>query len=222
MRTAAAGPATAPSIEQRMADLVRTIESYVDPGSWGAPGRAITVMGKGHLLVTHAPATHERLAAFLTELGAARGPTLTVEAMIFSLDPAALDALPAFAREILKSRVGRAALSEDEMRRFKADLAGAAPVSIVSAPRITVFSGQRAYVLVSTQRAYVAALAQVRGPDGGTTYEPSVDFVDTGIVLDVRAMASADRKYVTLTLRPQVAELVRIEQAAQKMPDGTT
>jgi hypothetical protein len=143
-RTAAAPPpATSPSIEQRTADLISLIESYVDRGSWSAPGRAITVMGKGRLLVSHAPETHERVAAFLAELGAARGPTITVEAMIFSLDPAALDRLPPFAREILKSRVGRAALSEDEMRRFKGELAGAPSVSIVSAPRMTVLSGQR-------------------------------------------------------------------------------
>ena len=79
----------------------------------------------------------------------------------------------------------------------------------LTAPRITLFNGQRAYVLVATQRAYVSNLDAIVG-NNSSAFEPTVDVVSSGVVLDVQATVSADRKYVTLTLRPQLAQLLNL------------
>ena len=79
--------------------------------------------------------------------------------------------------------------------------------SIVTAPRITLFNGQRAYVLVSIQRAYVSNLTPVVST-GISSFAPTIGIVQSGVLLDVQATVSADRKYVTLTLRPQLANLL--------------
>jgi general secretion pathway protein D len=79
--------------------------------------------------------------------------------------------------------------------------------SLVTAPRVTLFNGQRAYVLVSIQRAYVSNLTPVVST-GVSSFAPTIGIVQSGVLLDVQATVSADRKYVTLTLRPQLATLL--------------
>jgi general secretion pathway protein D len=79
--------------------------------------------------------------------------------------------------------------------------------TLVTAPRITLFNGQRAFVLISTQRAYVSNLTPIVST-GVSSFAPTVSIVQSGVLLDVQATVSADRKYVTLTLRPQLATLL--------------
>jgi len=95
-------------------------------------------------------------------------------------------------------------------------------VSTITAPRVTLFNGQRAYVLISTQRAYVSDLQPIVGT-GAVGFDPTPALVNTGAILDVQATVSSDRKYVTLTLRPQVAQLLNLVnfQVAQATAGGT-
>ena len=83
--------------------------------------------------------------------------------------------------------------------------------TIVQAPRITLYNGQRAYVVVALEQAYVSNLIAVVGT-GVSGFQPVPSTVESGVVLDVTATVSADRKYVTLTLRPQLANVVDIKQ----------
>jgi type II secretory pathway component GspD/PulD (secretin) len=78
--------------------------------------------------------------------------------------------------------------------------------SNLTAPRVTLFNGQRAYVLVSTETAYVSNLTPVVG-NGAAGFTPTISILQSGVVLDVTATISADRKYVTLTLRPTLSVL---------------
>jgi type II secretory pathway component GspD/PulD (secretin) len=79
--------------------------------------------------------------------------------------------------------------------------------SLVTAPRVTLFNGQRAWVLIAVQRAYVSDLQPVVGA-GVTSFSPTIDTINSGVELDVQATVSADRKYVTLTLRPTLSTLI--------------
>jgi len=79
----------------------------------------------------------------------------------------------------------------------------------LTAPRVTVFNGQQAFVLVAQQQAYVSDLEAVTG-DGVGLFNPIIDTVQTGVRLVVQPTVSADRKYVTLSLQPQVSQLVSL------------
>jgi len=92
---------------------------------------------------------------------------------------------------------------------------------IVQAPRVTLFNGQRAYVLVSTQLAYVSNLSAQVGT-GVAAFSPQISVVDSGVLLDVTATVSADRKYVTLTLRPQLATLLDLKSFNFQSPTSGT
>ncbi len=77
----------------------------------------------------------------------------------------------------------------------------------LTAPRVTFFNGQRAYVLVARQFAFISDLEAV--PDANA-FDITVSTVNSGVVLDVEGTVSADRRYVTMTMRPSLATLAQI------------
>ena len=76
----------------------------------------------------------------------------------------------------------------------------------LTAPRVTFFNGQRAYVLIARQVAFVSDLEPV--PDSGG-FDVTISVTNSGVVLDVEGVISADRRYVTLTLRPSLGNVIR-------------
>ncbi|MFB3890546.1 MAG: hypothetical protein ACE15C_00840 [Phycisphaerae bacterium] len=77
---------------------------------------------------------------------------------------------------------------------------------LLTAPRLTLFNGQRAFVTVGTQQAYVSQFTPVVS-ENAVSIQPTVSSVMTGSVLDVEATVTADRRYVTMTVRPSVTTL---------------
>ena len=61
---------------------------------------------------------------------------------------------------------------------------------------------------------------------GAAIFEPEIDIVNSGALLDAQATVSHDRKYVTMTLRPQNAQLLALrnftfqEAAGVALPGG--
>ncbi len=74
--------------------------------------------------------------------------------------------------------------------------------SILNAPRITCFNTQRANLQVLTNHNYVRRVT--------TDNEPEIGNIPEGIVFDVQPFVSADRRYITLVLQPQMRELVEL------------
>lgn len=87
----------------------------------------------------------------------------------------------------------------------------------LQAPRLTLTNGQRAYVAVVTQVSYVSGLNAVVAEDVGQL-EPLVSTLNTGAVLDVEATVSADRRYVTLTVRAGLANLISLNTFQVNQP----
>ena len=81
---------------------------------------------------------------------------------------------------------------------------------VLTAPRLTLFNGQRSWVLVGTQQAFVSSLTPIIGDNSGA-FQPITDVLVDGTVLDVEAVISADRRYVTLTVITGIRETVNID-----------
>jgi type II secretory pathway component GspD/PulD (secretin) len=79
----------------------------------------------------------------------------------------------------------------------------------LTAPRITLFNGQRSYVLVASQRAFISDLEPIPDAIG---FDVTVSVSQSGVILDVEGTISADRRYVTLTLRPSLATLIALRE----------
>ncbi len=72
--------------------------------------------------------------------------------------------------------------------------------SDLDAPRLVLFNGQRATFEAFVEQDYIAALTPIIGDNAGA-FLPNVDTALTGRSLDVQATVSADRRYVTMTVR---------------------
>jgi tetratricopeptide (TPR) repeat protein len=79
--------------------------------------------------------------------------------------------------------------------------------TVVHAPRVTAMNGQRAHILSVTRLAYIRDIdAAGVGFVGGL--DLVIGYLNHGVVLDVRPIVSHDRKYVTMEVRADFAELV--------------
>jgi Flp pilus assembly secretin CpaC/tetratricopeptide (TPR) repeat protein len=79
--------------------------------------------------------------------------------------------------------------------------------SILFAPSLTCFNTQRANMMVLQQQAYVKDYTRVSSGNS-TGFDPEIGYIQEGVVFDVRPVVSADRKFITLELRPSVARLL--------------
>lgn len=77
---------------------------------------------------------------------------------------------------------------------------------VLTAPKLTLFNTQRGNFRISNQMAYVRDY-DVQIATAAVALDPIVDVVSDGISLDVRPIVSADRRFVTLELRPTIATL---------------
>lgn len=71
---------------------------------------------------------------------------------------------------------------------------------VLTAPRLTFTNGQRSFIAVTRQQTFVSDLTPVIGSGAGA-FDPTIGTISDGVVIDVQGVASADRRYVTLTIQ---------------------
>mgnify|MGYP002528065877 CR=1 FL=1 len=81
-------------------------------------------------------------------------------------------------------------------------------IELVTAPRITVHNTSRAHLSVLNQVAYIKDF-DVEIAQAASIADPIIEVIQDGVILDVRPVVSADRRFVTLELRPTIAQLKR-------------
>lgn len=81
-------------------------------------------------------------------------------------------------------------------------------VEVVTAPRILVHNTARANLSILNQVAYVQDF-DVEIAQAASIADPIIDVIQDGVILDVRPVVSADRRFITMELRPTVATLTR-------------
>ncbi len=83
-------------------------------------------------------------------------------------------------------------------------------------PDVTLFNGQQAHLVHMNQQSYIADYDVVQGQ-----YDPIISILSYGTVLDVQAVASADKKYITMTLRPTNAQVAQWRRFGPPVVDGS-
>ena len=74
-------------------------------------------------------------------------------------------------------------------------------------------------ILAATLLLSSTAFAQVPFFNSGvSSFTPQIDVVNSGVLHDVQAVVSADRKYVTLNMRPQSSELIALREFSFQNP----
>lgn len=82
--------------------------------------------------------------------------------------------------------------------------------TLLTAPRLVLFNGQRSWVAVTIQQNFVSTLNPVTGT-GAVAQAPQTGTINSGAVLDVNATVTADKRYVTMTLRPGITRLLDLQ-----------
>lgn len=82
--------------------------------------------------------------------------------------------------------------------------------TILTAPRLTLLNTQRGHMFIAQQQAYIADYDV-----SGTAYDPVIRQFLQGVVFEVRPIVSSDRRYITMELKPTMAELV---EGLQEIP----
>lgn len=94
-------------------------------------------------------------------------------------------------------------------------------VELVTAPKLLVHNTARANLTVLNQVAYIQDY-DVEIAQAASIADPIVDVIEDGVILDVRPMVSADRRFIMLEMRPTVAELRRpIREFTTSLGGGT-
>ncbi len=70
----------------------------------------------------------------------------------------------------------------------------------LTAPRLTLFNGSRSWISFGQSQSYVANVQAVTG-DAAGAFQPIIQNLRTGFVLDIEAVTSADRRYVSMTVQ---------------------
>jgi beta-lactamase regulating signal transducer with metallopeptidase domain len=217
---------TTPSRAELAAMIIDLIRGTIDPDSWSVHGPGLIRELSGQLIITQRRSNQEQILAILKQLRQSRAIQMMVETRFVVLDRELLKTLPASLRDHVagafeQSKSAAVYLDDQEVQQLLAAMQRNPRSQILTSPRLTLFNGQRAYVLVSTQTAYVADLTVVRNKkDNSVSYDPVIDTVDSGVIVDVQGTVSSDRRYVTLTLRPRLMVLQRIERVPfDNVPD---
>ena len=224
-------------VTQRLKTLIERVVRDGEP--WASTGGKAVLefyQPEGQMYVRQTPEGHREVVKLLEALESERAVTIALEGGLFEVDAAASDALTRFllagqpadhgqSQPIIigntsssgygveQTDLGLLGLLDREQTAAFLKEAEARSTRIVFLPRITVWNGQRAWVSQGT----VHRLALPRVDKPGRPKE-MVSFT-AGCIFDVKATASADRRYVQLDLRPWYGQL----EGGDKVPEtGTT
>jgi hypothetical protein len=212
-----------PTREELVAELIDWVRSSVPPDE--SRGLRLTEQA-GYLRVTAGEAAHARLDRLVGRVRARRHRQVMLEARFIRLTPTSRASLDATLEEKVAAASapgGKGSLLEDEevdalLRALQADRVS----TLVTGPRVTLFDGQRAYVLVANQRAYVCG--HDRGPlnaEGiAAPFTAKIGTVDCGVLLDARAACDEAGEHVALDAWFQLVDLVAMNtKPFGKFPD---
>ena len=76
----------------------------------------------------------------------------------------------------------------------------------LTAPRLTLMNTQRAFIFVANQITFISDVEPV---SDGVGFDPTLSVVSSGVSLDVEATVSADRRYVTMNVSPNLSTVTQ-------------
>ncbi|MEZ5942150.1 MAG: hypothetical protein R3C18_12225 [Planctomycetaceae bacterium] len=104
---------------------------------------------------------------------------------------------------------GMAILSDIEAFAFVRAAQGDRRSNVMLAPKLTLFNGQLGNVTSALQRPFVVSLAPVASTFN-IGFQPQISVLNDGTSLTVRAVVSADRRYVRLMLLPNFTNITDV------------
>jgi hypothetical protein len=201
-------PPRGPSRQEIIEQLTTCLKTSVTPDVW--KNTATIRELQGQLIISATPATHRQVTSFLENARRRYDTQVTLTVRI--LDLRKLEKLAGLHADLLKKlriavspfgpRTGLE-LTTDEVRQID-DATRPTVDGVRTHPRVTLFNGQRAYVLVTTQRAFISGY---KAQPAGNGFDPQMKIAESGTLLALQAGVSEDRKQVAVNLLVKLSEL---------------
>jgi type II secretory pathway component GspD/PulD (secretin) len=105
--------------------------------------------------------------------------------------------------------MGLAFLSDIQLYLFMEAVQGDLRSNIMQAPKLTMFNGQTATITVSDQLPFLTSVqvVPVAGSPGNFAVQPIITPLPTQIQLSIQAVISADRRFVRMSLAPNITSV---------------
>lgn len=210
--------------------IIQLIQDTVAPQTWKDRGGTVAAIREmqGQLIITQTPENQLQIIKLLDQLRDAKSIKFQVDAQYISCDESvARDVLAQWQKKIepatrpsinnppttqATSQAVGFFLDDDQVKEFVRESGAKRGSIVLGAPRIFLLDSQRAYVQESAQTNYLGDYAATTVAGDQMRYDPIRAQVDTGLLLEVQATASADRKSIRLSLRPRFSALVGMKQ----------
>ncbi len=197
-------------IDARSAELLGALRDEVAQSSWGQPGRRAFREGRW-LVVFQNEDVIQQIRPWLTEYAnrqLASSTMIMAEMKVFGAEGEDL-----ISRQTPGKRV---AMSDEAV----AELLEQENVTILSAPKLSVHSGQRGSIQVINQQAYVSGY-DVFYLDGEGIAEPRIDVLQSGLVIELQPRVEEDGT-ISTQLDATVSELLEMKSEEQRLVGDTT
>src|SRR5208282_5479398 len=102
--------------------------------------------------------------------------------------------------------MGLAFLSQIQVSLLIEAAQGDQRTNVMQAPKLTLFNGQTATITVQDQQFFVTDVTFVQ-QNGQVAFVPTVQVFPNGVTMTIQAVISADRRFVRLSLQPQLTNL---------------
>ena len=202
------------AVESLTSEITALIMDTVDRDDWvinGGKVGSIKVLA-GQLVITQTTENHAQIASLLDKLREARAVQVSIETQIISCDPEVVAEFLPKPADRKDGKVHGVFLDEFQVNFLMRATQASRNSSVLTAPRVTTFNGQRATISVGNQHEYVARMVEEKAADGSFAFMPILATVQDGVRLELTATASADRKHVTVTIHPTLTELVKMAE----------
>ena len=186
----------------------------------GSDAAQIALTGdQGNIRVTASPQVQRQIEQMLETARSARATRVDVE--IHQLLMSGTDSLPRDLRARLHEALApggkSVALAQEDVQELLKAAQATGGSAIMTAPRVTLFDGQRAYVVVAQQKAYLAG-AGMSEVNGRRVSEPLTSTVSTGVVVKVRPAVDDDSAHIALDLQFEQAKLLDMRKEPAREP----
>jgi beta-lactamase regulating signal transducer with metallopeptidase domain len=235
-----AAPATRPAPNDVIvAQVIDTIESTVAPGSWKDRGGIGSIQElNGQFVIQQTAEHHEEIGRILNQLRETRALQVAVEARLLAVPdsfrvgwdlplPSGFGSgnvgattpnnLNTSNRAILTQTqapgvtpgefIGATVIDNWTLNRFLAAAQADKRTVTVTIPRLTLYNGIAGAFAQTNAVNYVGGWK--KNADG--TFQPTMDTLRTGFILNIEATMSADRKKVVTRLQPLISVLTKME-----------
>ena len=202
--------AAPPSPYWTLPDMIRR---NVTPDAWGHHG--IDVHADGRLAVVTAPPDTQ---AAIERMIAEKSVQVSIETRVLTLRPSQVRAAGLAVPDVGVVGPIPATGVDALIRAQEAD----PTARQLTAPRLTLFNGQKAVLWVETQQAYVSSLTPVVAP-GAALFDPVVSTVPAvGLRLSVHVAVSPDHRSGDMAAHVELTRLLALDPAVMTCTVGMT